>query len=90
MESIGCLLAILFFPLSLVGALFSSGSSTNSKKSSSRYSEEELNSYGLLEEEKELVRKGEYDPWQFDEEEAEEDDYYYEDWEDSHNGYFFM
>ena len=35
------------------------------------YSEEELNSYGLLEEEKELVRKGEYDPWQFDEEEAE-------------------
>lgn len=79
MESIGCLLAILLFPFSLVVALFSSGSSTSSKKSSGLYSEEELNSYGLLDEEKEMVRRGEYDPWQFDEEEAEEDDYYYED-----------
>ena len=82
MESIGCLLALLLFPFSLVGALFTSGSSTSrssSKKSSGLYSEEELDSYGLLDEEKELVRRGEYDPWQFDEEEAEEDDYYYDD-----------
>ncbi len=37
--------------------------------------------YGLLDEEKELVKKGEYDPWQFedDPDEMEEDDYYYDD-----------
>ena len=42
---------------------------------------EELMAYGLLDEEKELVKKGEYDPWQFedDPDEMEEDDYYYDD-----------
>ena len=29
--------------------------------------------------EKEEVRKGNYDPWNFEEEDLEEDDYYYED-----------
>ena len=35
---------------------------------------EELDNYGLEDWQKELVKKGEYDPWNF-----EEDDYYYED-----------
>lgn len=26
-----------------------------------------------------LVKKGDYDPWNFEEEDLEEDDYYYED-----------
>lgn len=41
--------------------------------------EQEMENYGLFEEEKELVRKGEYDSWQFEEEDMDEDDYYYED-----------
>lgn len=45
----------------------------------SAYSEEELEDYGLFENEKEEVRKGNYDPWNFEEEDLEEDDYYYED-----------
>ena len=44
----------------------------------SAYSEEELEDYGLFENEKEEVRKGNYDPWNFEEEDLEEDDYYYE------------
>ena len=35
--------------------------------------------YDLDGEEKELVRKGEYDPWNFEEDDTEEDDYYHED-----------
>ena len=43
--------------------------------------EKEMDDYGLSEEEKEIVRNsnGEYEPYQFDEEELEEDDYYSED-----------
>lgn len=41
--------------------------------------EREMDKYGLLEEEKELVRSGEYDPWNFEDEEADEDDYYHGD-----------
>lgn len=42
--------------------------------------EEEMDMYGLDEDEKELVRKGEYDPWDFDPDNPfEEDDYYNED-----------
>lgn len=35
--------------------------------------------HGLEDWQKELVKKGEYDSWSFEEEELEEDDYYYED-----------
>lgn len=46
----------------------------------SKYSEEEMNAYGLTEEEKKEVRKGNYAPWDFETDgELEEDDYYYED-----------
>lgn len=42
--------------------------------------EEEMDMYGLDEDEKELVRKGEYDPWDFDPDNpTDEDDYYKED-----------
>ncbi len=52
--------------------------------------EEEMDMYGLDEDEKELVRKGEYDPWDFDPDNPfEEDDYYnddmdYDDDDDEH------
>ena len=42
--------------------------------------EEEMNMYGLDDDEKELVRKGEYDPWDFDPHNpTDEDDYYKDD-----------
>ena len=46
--------------------------------------EKEMDAYGLDDEEKELVRKGEYDPWDFEypsdhEDEDMDDDDYYED-----------
>ncbi len=45
--------------------------------------EKEMDLYGLTDEEKELVRNGEYEPWNFEEpgngEELDEDDYYSED-----------
>lgn len=41
--------------------------------------EELRNTWGLMEHEIDEVQKGNYDPWQFEEEELEEDDYYYED-----------
>lgn len=42
--------------------------------------EEEMDAYGLEEFEKELVRKGEYNPWDFETEGPfEDDDYYNED-----------
>ena len=45
----------------------------------SGYDESELEGYGLDEDEKQLVREGVYDPWQFEEEDPDEDDYYAED-----------
>lgn len=42
--------------------------------------EEEMDMYGLDEDEKELVRNGEYDPWDFDPDNlTDEDDYYKDD-----------
>ena len=42
--------------------------------------EEEMDMYGLDEDEKELVRKGEYDPWDIDPDNpTDEDDYYKDD-----------
>lgn len=43
------------------------------------YSEKELDDYCLEDWQKDLVRNGEYDPWNFNEEEPEEDDFYHED-----------
>lgn len=45
----------------------------------SGYTDEELDDYGLEDWQKDLVKKGEYNPWNFEEEDLEEDDYYYED-----------
>ena len=46
----------------------------------SEYTKEELmNDYGLEDWQADLVLSGEYDPWNFDEQDLEEDDYYYED-----------
>lgn len=42
--------------------------------------EKEMDAYDLEDWQKDLVRKGDYDPWNFEEDgELEEDDYYYED-----------
>lgn len=42
--------------------------------------EEEMDMYGLDDDEKELVRKGKYDPWDFDPDNpTDEDDYYKDD-----------
>lgn len=49
------------------------------EKNNSEYTEEELDAYGLEDWQKEEVKKGNYDPWNFEEEDLEEDDYYSED-----------
>ena len=41
--------------------------------------EREMDRYGLMDEEKKLVHSGEYDPWNFEEEEMDEEDYYHDD-----------
>ena len=43
------------------------------------YSDKELDNYGLNKNEKEEVKKGNQDPWNFEEEDLEDDDYYNED-----------
>lgn len=49
----------------------------NEKK---KQQQKEMEAYELEEWQKELVRKGEYDPWNFEEDgDFEEDDYYNED-----------
>jgi hypothetical protein len=49
------------------------------QKENNKYTDEELDNCGLEDYEKEEVKKGNYDPWNFEEEELDEDDYYYED-----------
>ena len=52
------------------------------KEQQRRIREEEMKNYDLSEEEKELVRSGDYEPWSFEsweETDLEEDDYYYND-----------
>lgn len=48
-------------------------------ENNSDYTDEELENYGLDEQQREEVKKGNYDPWNFEEEDLEDDDYYYED-----------
>ena len=43
------------------------------------YTDDELDDYGLTDWEKEEVKKGNQDPWNFEEEDLEDDDYYSED-----------
>ena len=43
------------------------------------YSDKELDDYVLNKNEKEEVKKGNQDPWNFEEEDLEDDDYYNED-----------
>ena len=47
-------------------------------ENNSEYTDEELDAYGLEDWQKDEVKKGNYDPWNF-EEDLEEDDYYSED-----------
>ena len=50
------------------------------EKKKQQQKEKEMEAYELEEWQKELVRKGEYDPWNFEEDgDLEEDDYYNED-----------
>ena len=51
----------------------------NDEQNNSNYSDEELDEYGLEDWQKDEVKKGNYDPWNFEEEELEDDDYYSED-----------
>ena len=48
------------------------------KANNNEYTDEELENYGLEDWQKEEIKKGNYDPWNF-EEELEDDDYYNED-----------
>ncbi len=53
-------------------------SGTSDSKTNDR--EKEMDNYALEEWQKDLVRKGDYEPWNFEETgDLEEDDYYYED-----------
>lgn len=69
---------IVLFPIKIFFALVI-GLNEGSSSSKSSSLEKEIDNYGLEEWQKDLVRKGEYDPWNFEEEDLEEDDYYYED-----------
>ena len=52
-------------------------------ESNGEYTKRELmDVYGLEDWQADLVLKGEYDPWNFEEEDLEEDDYYYDDQDD--------
>lgn len=46
----------------------------NNKKE--EYTDKELDAYGLEDWQKKEVKKGNYDPWNFEEEDLDEDDYY--------------
>ncbi len=48
-------------------------------KNESEYTDEEMDAYDLEDWERELVERGENDPWNFDENELEGDDFYSED-----------
>lgn len=62
------LIIVIVIVLSLAGSTStdSGGSKGTNVKNNSIYTDEELDAYGLLDYEKEEVKKGNYDPWQFD------------------------
>ena len=49
------------------------------KQKQEEYTDQELEDYGLTEWEKEEVKKGNQDPWNYEEDDKEDDDYYNED-----------
>ena len=49
----------------------------NKKRNKKDYTEEELDIYGITKKEKDLVRKGLYNPWDFEEDSKLGDDDYY-------------
>lgn len=78
--------------LEILQGLFGAAKEIKSEFNENRYDpkekerqklEDEMDNYGLTEEEKDLVRSGEYEPWDFeypeDHENLEEDDYYHDD-----------
>lgn len=83
------ILIILFFPIAfpiwLISKLFAGhiddGPDFLDDYDRETEQEKEMNRYGLEPWQKDLVRKGDYDPENFDDDEddMEEDDYYYED-----------
>ena len=68
------------FFTALFGAIAESGNASKKRKRDSL--EKEMDFYGLDESEREWVRKGDYDPSAFEEEDLGEEDYYYDDTED--------
>lgn len=68
---------IILFPIKIFFAIVC-GLREGSTQSNNNSLEKEMNNYGLEEWQKDLVRKGNYNPWNFEEEELEEDDYYYD------------
>lgn len=59
--------------------LFSSLEEQQNDNNESEYTDEEIDNLGLEDWQKEEVKKGNYDPWNFEEEDLEDDDYYNED-----------
>ncbi len=68
------------FFTALFGAIAASEEASKKRKRDSL--EKEMDFYGLDESERDWVRKGEYDPSSFEEEDLGEEDYYYDDTED--------
>jgi hypothetical protein len=68
------------FFTALLGAIAASEEASKKRKRSNL--EKEMDFYGLDESEREWVRKGDYDPSAFEEEDLGEEDYYYDDTED--------
>ena len=64
------------FFTALFGAIAASEAASKKHKRSNL--EKEMDFYGLDESEREWVRKGEYDPSAFEEEDLGEEDYYYD------------
>ena len=59
--------------------LFSFMNDNSKKENNSEYSEEDLDNLDLEEWQKDLVRSGEYEPYDFEEESKDDDSYYNED-----------
>lgn len=59
--------------------LFNFMNDNSKKENNSEYSEEDLDNLDLEEWQKDLVRSGEYEPYDFEEESRDDDSYYNED-----------
>ena len=70
------------FFTALFGAIAASEEASKKETYKEVHLEKEMDFYGLDESEREWVRKGDYDPSAFEEEDLGEEDYYYDDTED--------